>query len=90
MNQTRIPLSSKRKRYHDENNLLLVVAGTYDEYLRFRDKSRRKMRFVENEHQLYGMAGTDIIKIGSWYNREDSDDINKAITAKRLNEVKKL
>jgi len=90
MNNSRpniINMEAAKQRQKDQK-LLLVLAGTYDEYLRFRDSSRRRMREINNVHELYGMKGTDIVKIGSWYNREDVDEINQAITANRLNEVK--
>ena len=82
-----VNLEAARQRKREEK-LLLVVAGTYDEYLRYRDTSRRRMLEVTSTHELYGMKGTDITKIGSWYNRDDSDEINKAIATNRLNEVK--
>lgn len=85
--QSNVTSINRMRKRQINDKLLLVVAGTYDEFLRYRDQSPRKMRYITDIHTMYGLKGTDIVKIGSWYNRDDADDISKTITQQRLNEV---
>ena len=62
-----------------EKKVTLVVAGNYRQFRYYYPQPDRRIIFVDCVDRMRGIHGAKVVKVGTWYERPDLEEIEREI-----------
>ncbi len=59
--------------------MIFVIAGNHREFKHYYPKEDRNIIYVHSRHQLRGYHGAKVVRVGTWYERPDIEEIEREV-----------